>query len=306
MTGTETAVEVDPALDTSSGTSVESPVAPTADGAADPGSVADPAVRGAKTPPRGPAPRVRIRFSKHGKVRFTSHRDVARIWERALRRADVPIAYTEGFSPRPKLSFGLALSTGHESQGEYLDVALRDADDLASAAGLPALLDPALPAGIEVQAAEVLTPGADSLQQVVTSCTWHVEVADVDPTTATAAVERALAATELTITRERKGQSVTDDVRPAILALRVLGPVDQVVAPLALRATGTATAFEAELATQPRALRPAELISAIDPTWVVARVTRIHQWTQAGGARREVIDLGPAATPPPRAEGRAS
>jgi len=266
----------------------------------------DPVVERAKIPPRGPAPRVRIRFSKHGKVRFTSHRDVARIWERALRRADVPIAYTEGFSPRPKLSFGLALSTGHESQGEYLDVALRDADDLASAASLPALLDETLPVGMDVQAAEVLPPGADSLQQVVTSCTWHIEVADIDPATATAVVERGLAASELTITRERKGQSVTDDVRPAILALRVLGPVDTVVAPLAPSATGTATAFEAELATQPRALRPAELISAIDPTWVVARVTRIHQWTQAGGARREVMDLGPAATPPPRAEGRAS
>ena len=53
--------------------------------------------------------KIRIRFSKLGKVRFTSHRDVARIWERALRRAAVPVAYTEGFSPHPKLSFGLAL-----------------------------------------------------------------------------------------------------------------------------------------------------------------------------------------------------
>lgn len=302
MTGTDTVARAD-----------RGPAAGPSDdagGSADPGPSDDAAVAPApdatKTPPRGPAPRVRIRFSKHGKVRFTSHRDVARIWERALRRAEVPIAYTEGFSPRPKLSFGLALSTGHESDGEYLDVALRDHDDLAAAATLPALLDPALPDGMDVQAAEPLAPGADSLQQVVTSCTWHIEVADVDVATAEAAVARALAATELTITRERKGQSVTDDVRPAILSLRALGPVDQVVAPLAPRATGTATAFEAELATQPRALRPAELISAIDPTWVVARVTRIHQWTQAGGARREVIDLGPAATPPPRAEGRAS
>ena len=102
------------------------------------------------------------------------------------------------------------------------------------------------------------------------------------------------------------GQPVTGDVRPAILDLRVLGPVTEVSAPLAPRASGIATALEAELATQPRALRPAELIAAIDPAWVMARVTRIHQWTQAGGARHEVIDLGPAATPPPHAEARAS
>ncbi len=256
--------------------------------------------------PRGPAPRVRVRFSKQGKIRFTSHRDLARVWERALRRADIPIAYTEGFSPRPKLSFGLALSTGHESHGEYLDVALRDAQDLLTAERLPALLAPALPAGIEVQSAVALPPGADSLQQVVTSCTWHIEVGDVTPSDAAAGVARALAADELTLTRERKGHAVTDDVRPAILDLHVLGHVAEVVSPLAPQATGTATALEAELATQPRALRPLELIAAIDPAWVAVRVTRIHQWTQAGGARREVIDLGPAATPPPRAEGRAS
>ena len=103
--------------------------------------------------PRGPAPRVRIRFAKHGKVRFTSHRDVARIWERALRRAGIPIAYTEGFSPRPKLSFGLALSTGHESHGEYLDVALREAPEPVAVERLPARLGPVLPAGIDVQSA---------------------------------------------------------------------------------------------------------------------------------------------------------
>jgi len=258
-----------------------------------------------KIPPRGPAPRVRVRFAKQGKVRFTSHRDLARIWERALRRAEIPIAYTEGFSPRPKLSFGLALSTGHESLGEYLDVALRDAQDLVAVERLPALLGPVLPAGIEVQSAVALPPGADSLQQVVTSCTWHIEVGDVTPPDAEVGVSRALAATELTVTRERKGQPVTDDVRPAIVDLRILGPVDEVVAPLAPR-TANGTALEAELATQPRGLRPAELIAAIDPTWVVARVTRIHQWTQAGGARHEVIDLGPAATPSPHAERCAS
>jgi radical SAM-linked protein len=259
-----------------------------------------------KTPPPGPAPRVRIRFTKQGKVRFTSHRDVARIWERALRRAGVPIAYTEGFSPRPKLSFGLALSTGHESLGEYLDVALRDKQDLDQAERLPALLDPALPAGMQVQAAVALPPGAESLQQAVTSCTWYLEIGDVAPPAAEAGVSRALAATELSLTRERKGQVVTDDVRPAILDLRVLGPATEVVAPLAPRATGVATALEAELATQPRALRPAELAEAIDPAWSLARVTRIHQWTQAGGARREVVDLGPAATLPPHVERRAS
>ena len=106
--------------------------------------------------------KVRIRFSKLGKIRFTSHRDVARIWERALRRATLPVAYTEGFSPHPKLSFGLALSTGHESLGEYLDVDLAADPGSVDIEGLPARLDPCLPIGLDVQVAAEIEPGTPS------------------------------------------------------------------------------------------------------------------------------------------------
>src|SRR5688572_721683 len=170
--------------------------------------------------------RVRIRFSKLGKVRFTSHRDTARSWERALRRAELPVAYTEGFSPRPRVSFGLALSTGHESLGEYLDVDLDlsvspvelDVDDL------PARLDPALPAGVAVQGAAVIPPGTPSLQEAVTSCRWRLEVMGADPGVVGAAAEQLLAADQLVVTRERKGRDVQEDLRPALLDVAVLGP----------------------------------------------------------------------------------
>jgi radical SAM-linked protein len=244
--------------------------------------------------------RLRVRFSKLGKVRFTSHRDVARIWERSLRRAGLPIAYTEGFSPRPKLSFGLALSTGYESLGEYLDISLRDSDgDLVVPP--PGDLAAGLPVGIDTQAVEPLAPGSESLQQTVTSCTWHIEIGGVGAAAVEQTLAVALAATELPLTRERKGRTVEDDVRPAIVSARTLGPADG--------ERGPGTRIEVELATQPRALRPAELVTAITPTgppWLVAGVMRIHQWTQAGGARREVIPLPPAATLPPHAEARAS
>ena len=190
---------------------------------------------------------LRIRFSKQGKIRFTSHRDVARIWERVLRRAELPIAYTEGYSPRPKLSFGLALSTGYESHGEYLDVALRDALGGVELNELPRRLASVLPEGIEVQAVVDLQAGATSLQQAVTSCTWHIEVGPALPSAVAHAMAGALAAPELVVTRQRKGRSVTDDVRPAILSAEVLG----------------GTTIEAELATQPRGLRPAEFLAAV-------------------------------------------
>lgn len=236
--------------------------------------------------------KLRARFSKTGKVRFTSHRDVARIWERALRRADLPIAYTEGFSPRPKLSFGLALSTGYESLGEYLDLSLREdapGGDV-DCEQLPTLLNPVLPVGIELQAAVELPSGTKSLQQAVTSCTWHIELAGCATASSVAeAVGRAMAAVELEITRERKGEVMSEDIRPSILASDVLG-----------------TLVEAELATQPRALRPAEYISALDPAFSAGPVTRINQWTQADGARREVIPLDAGATQAAHALERAS
>ncbi|HEX8803708.1 MAG TPA: TIGR03936 family radical SAM-associated protein [Acidimicrobiales bacterium] len=244
--------------------------------------------------------RLRVRFAKLGKIRFTSHRDVARIWERSLRRAQLPLAYTEGFSPRPKLSFGLALSTGYESLGEYLDVALRD-DAPVEPDDVAARVAPGLPDGILVQAVVPLPSGADSLQQVVTSCTWQISLGGVAPPAVDDALAAAQNATEILLTRERKGRTVTDDVRPALVTARVLGPDE---AP-----GGPGTRIEAELATQPRALRPGELVTAIappGPAWTPARVTRTHQWTTAGGARREVIPLPSAATLAPHAGARAS
>ena len=107
-------------------------------------------------PPEGQR-RLRLRFSKAGKIRFTSHRDVARMWERALRRSGLPVAYSQGFSPHPLVSFGLALPTGCESDGEYLDVRLGAARaGETPVAELPAALSALLPEGIEVQVAALV------------------------------------------------------------------------------------------------------------------------------------------------------
>ena len=113
--------------------------------------------------------RIRVRFAKPGKVGWTSHRDLARIWERAIRRVGLPVAYSQGFSPRPKLHFGLAFSTRHESLAEYLDIDLDPerldgwADDADLAALLPRLTD-ALPVGIEATAIGRIETSVDSLQ----------------------------------------------------------------------------------------------------------------------------------------------
>jgi len=236
------------------------------------------------------AERIRIRFDKFGRIRFTSHRDVARIWERSLRRTRLPVAYSEGFSPRPRLRFGLALATAHESCGEYLDVDLEpgtlaaglDLDELAR------LVTPTLPPGMAVQAIVGVTPGTPSLQEAVDSCDWLVDVPGLDPTRAPDLVERALAAEALPVTRSRKGKAVTDDVRPNVIALRVADP-DEVPPAADWRPAGTL--LRAELGTQPRACRPAELLAAVEPTLAEGRVVRLHQWTLVDGVRREPVPL---------------
>lgn len=224
--------------------------------------------------------RLRIRFSKIGKIRFLGHRDLARIWERTMRRAELPVAYSEGFSPRPKLSFGLALSTGYESDGEYLDVDLALSGQPLATAALPGRLSSLLPEGIDVSAVCEVSRSEPSLQQAVTSCSWLIDVLDVSVSEASDTIGTALTAPELMLTRERKGKVVTDDLRPYLLDLSVIGP------------TPTGARLVAELGTQPRTLRPSELLAALDPPLTEGLVRRTHQWTTHDGARREILPLG--------------
>lgn len=242
--------------------------------------------------------RLRIRFAKLGKVRWTSHRDVARMWERAFRRVQLPLAYSAGFSPRPKVSFGLALPTGHESVAEYLDVEVAEgaAVDLP---GLAGALSAALPVGVDATALAPLEGRAPSLQEDVTSCTWRLTAAPGDDRGPVGSAELAdrvgalLAAPEAPVARRRKGETTVEDVRPGIIGVRVLEG-------------GGGARLEAELATRPRGLRPSELLAALGDDLVEADVRRTHQWISRDGARWEPLGLPAAATGAPHALGCAS
>ena len=232
-------------------------------------------------PPEGPR-RLRLRFTKFGKVRFTSHRDVARMWERALRRSRLPVAYSQGFVPHPLVSFGLALPTGCESLGEYLDVRLGPAEaGEIPVAALPAALSDLLPEGIDVTAAALVEEAEGSLQQEVASCDWELEVLGVPGEELREQVEKLLAAPILTVRRERKGRQAEDDIRPAILALSVTSPNGH---------------LEAELATHPRGVRPGDLVAALGTDVVLGRACRTHQWIERDGARFEPLPLGGPGT----------
>lgn len=235
--------------------------------------------------------RLRLRFTKLGKVRFTSHRDVARIWERGLRKAAMPVAVTEGFSPRPRLSFGLALPTGAESIAEYLDVELASGFEL-DLSDVTDRLTRALPPGFTVTACEALEGRGISLQEDVVATRWELTMVDLSRTEVRHAVERTLAAAMLPLERERKGERRVDDVRSSIEA------VDLVDAP-----EGEPVRLAAVLTVGGRGLRPIELAAVLvpgtDPVELVSRVLRTHQWIERDGARRELLPLCTAVAAAP-------
>jgi len=231
--------------------------------------------------------KLRLRHTKVGKIRFTSHRDTARHWERAVRKVRVPLAYSAGFTPRPKMSFGLALPTGAESLAEYLDIELAAGYE-ADLSTLCAQFGSALPVGYEVTHVVPRDAGSPSLQEDVVACTWRITLHGVEAVHLDDAISTTLAAAALPVERERKGQRSTDDVRPAIIDLSVDHVADDPRPHLC-----------AMLATNGRGLRPSELVAAmfpaLDPVDTAARVLRTQQLIEREGVRREIIPGLPVA-----------
>jgi len=207
---------------------------------------------------------------------------MARIWERSVRRLQLPIAYSEGFSPRAKLSFGLALPTVFESQAEFVDLTL---DEPVEIDPLPEQLTRVLPVGITVTGAVALEDKVASLQETVEATSWSLFV-DGDLDELKAWRQALLEADELLVTRERKGKSSTDDVRPAVLAVEVRPNADTTVP--------AAVEIYAELATKPRALRPLELLDIHTPNLTLSRGRRVNQFITPVGARLDPLEIGAA------------
>jgi radical SAM-linked protein len=160
--------------------------------------------------------RLRVRYAKRGRLRFASHRDFQRAFERALRRAGVPMAYSAGFSPHPKVSYAGAAPTGTSSEAEYLEIGVVeqvDPDLVAKA------LDAALPPGLDV--VEVVEARGGSLADRLTGAVWQLELRGVDAATASAAVAVLLAHEEVEVQRRTKSGIRSFDARAAIVALTV-------------------------------------------------------------------------------------
>ena len=157
--------------------------------------------------------RLRLTFSKDGPLTYTSHLDLLRVWERSLRRAGVPLAYSQGFNPRPRLQPAAALPLGHTGGAEWLDVWLERPFPVGRFARA---VKPVLPAGLTLAQVETVPPKGPALQTLVVAAEYRVEVAGpLDSVHVPDDIERLLAAAELP--RERRGKRY--DLRPLIEAL---------------------------------------------------------------------------------------
>lgn len=160
-----------------------------------------------------PVQRLRIRYAKRGRLRFTSHRDFSRAFERAVFRARIPMAYSSGFNPHPRISYAGAAPTGSASEAEYLEIGLAEVVDPAT---VHAALDEALPDGLDLL--EVVESPGGSLADRLEASRWFIDL-DAAPEIAAAAVSAFLAEESVGVERMTKKGLREFDCRAAVVSL---------------------------------------------------------------------------------------
>ncbi len=168
--------------------------------------------------------RLRVQYAKRGRARFASHRDFGRALERALRRAGIPMAFSSGFSPHPRISYANAAPTGAATEAEYLELGLAavvEPDQVRDA------LNAALPTGLVV--VRVVPAGPGSLADRLTASRWQIWLGETEPTEVTAAVADLLAAGQVEVERMTKSGLRRFDVRGAVISLQADGHTVELV-----------------------------------------------------------------------------
>jgi radical SAM-linked protein len=168
---------------------------------------------------QAPKQRLRIEFAKRESLKYISHLDLARTWERAFRRAGLPVAYSHGFNPRPRFQIAAALPVGVTGRAELLDLWLTEP---LLPEEMLVWLRPALPRGLEVQEAREVALRAPSLQSQMRAADYRALVQSQEPVGAICARLRALLQMPAILRqRHHKGKWQTYDLRPFIQSVTV-------------------------------------------------------------------------------------
>ncbi len=204
--------------------------------------------------------RARITFTKQGALRYTGHLDLHRLWERAMRRADLPLSYSQGFHPQPKISIAAALPLGFSSRAEVVDVRFNEE---ISTEEIASRLKDNLPVDIKVTKVEGVDERAPALQTQVRSAKYEVHLTEpVDKSDLTRKVGELMMSESLP--RERRGKSY--DLRPLIETLNVVTEANgKVSLRMTLSARDGATG------------RPEEVLNMLDiePEYISVERTRL-------------------------------
>lgn len=204
--------------------------------------------------------RVRITFTKQNALRYIGHLDLHQLWERAMRRADLPLAYSQGFHPQPKISLAAALPLGFSSRGEVLDVRLNENMSLEN---ISKQLSESLPPDIKILKVEEVPENLPALQTQVLSAAYDVKLTEpVDPVELKRRVEAVMMSESMI--RERRNKSY--DLRPLIEMISVV-----------TEANGTAWLKMTLAAREGATGRPEEVLLAlqIEPETALVERTRL-------------------------------
>ncbi|GAB4423473.1 MAG: TIGR03936 family radical SAM-associated protein [Anaerolineae bacterium] len=163
--------------------------------------------------------RLRLTFAKKRAVKYIAHLDLALAWERALRRAQLPLAYSQGFNPRPKMQFASGLPLGTTGSAEILDIVLNEPVDPAAALDQ---IRPKLPEGIGLSAVEEVPLKAPTLQNLLREAEYRVTVeTDTPPDELERRIAALLAADEIIQQRQRKKRLESVNLRPWLHRLAI-------------------------------------------------------------------------------------
>lgn len=164
--------------------------------------------------------RLHITFGKSGALKYTSNLDIAKVWERVLRRADLPILYSQGFNARPKMQLACPLPLGFTSECEIIDVALREAIALDGVAERIAAVSPT---GLVIHAVNEAPIKQAALQALIRSGEYRIRFEDgIEREALQSRIDTLMSATAILKTKKKKDSKKTvSDIRPLIYDLHV-------------------------------------------------------------------------------------
>ena len=205
--------------------------------------------------------RLRITFSKSGTLRYTGHLDMQTIWERTVRRAGLPLAYSQGFHPSPKIQIASALPLGFIGLAEIVDLWLDEPQADTQVRSYADMLQHAAPPGLSIASVEEVDDHGPALQTQMDSAEYKVTLLEaVDVSDLERRVEELLAA--ISLPRERRGKQY--DLRPLIEALGLL-PAD---------GSGTISLLMRLAARAGATGRPEEVLDALGILFESTRIER--------------------------------